>query len=203
MRHHASGHVQRQLHLRPVRQLAHGRSQRRDVPPVDQLRGGDDGEEIRHSVDQGELRGSGGTAKSLRHIAQYFNDEELMARVEQVISEEMTEVLETQFEVRQRCEGKTAMLFVGGSRAHHYQTLFAEMGMKTVAAGYEFGHRDDYEGRGVLPTVKVDADSRNIEELHVDADETRYRPRKGPGELVQLEAAGMERSEEHTSELQS
>ena len=136
--------------------------------------------------------GAEGTAKSLRHIAQYFNDDELTARVEQVISEEMTEVLKTQFEVRERCQGKTAMLFVGGSRAHHYQTLFAEMGMKTVAAGYEFGHRDDYEGRRVLPTVKVDADSRNIEELHVDADETRYRPRKGPGELVQLEAAGME-----------
>jgi nitrogenase molybdenum-iron protein alpha chain len=101
----------------------------------------------------------------------------------------MTEVLKTQFEVRSRCEGKTAMLFVGGSRAHHYQTLFAEMGMKTVAAGYEFAHRDDYEGRRVLPTVKVDADSRNIEELHVVPDETRYQPRKGPDELVQLEAA--------------
>jgi nitrogenase molybdenum-iron protein alpha chain len=136
--------------------------------------------------------GAEGTAKSLRHIAQYFNDADLLARVEQVISEEMTAVLETQFEVRQRCEGKTAMLFVGGSRAHHYQTLFSEMGMKTVAAGYEFGHRDDYEGRGVLPSVKVDADSRNIEELHVEADETRYRPRKGPDELVQLEGAGME-----------
>jgi nitrogenase molybdenum-iron protein alpha chain len=136
--------------------------------------------------------GAEGTAKSLRHIAQYFNDAELTERVEKVISEEMTAVLETQFEVRSRCEGKTAMLFVGGSRAHHYQTLFAEMGMKTVAAGYEFAHRDDYEGRRVLPTVKVDADSRNIEELQVVPDETRYRPRRSPEDLVQLEAAGME-----------
>ena len=136
--------------------------------------------------------GAEGTAKSLRHIARYFNDAELTERVEKVISEEMTEVLKTQFEVRSRCEGKTAMLFVGGSRAHHYQTLFAEMGMKTVAAGYEFAHRDDYEGRRVLPTVKVDADSRNIEELEVVADETRYQARKGPEELVQLQAAGLE-----------
>jgi nitrogenase molybdenum-iron protein alpha chain len=104
----------------------------------------------------------------------------------------MTAVLETQFEVRKRCEGKTAMLFVGGSRAHHYQTLFAEMGMKTVAACYEFAHRDDYEGRRVLPSVKVDADSRNIEELHVVPDETRYAPRRGPDELVQLQAAGVD-----------
>ena len=71
-------------------------------------------------------------------------------------------------EVKARCQGKTAMLFVGGSRAHHYQVLFSEIGMKTVAAGYEFGHRDDYEGRKVLPTIKVDADSKNIEELDVD-----------------------------------
>ena len=136
--------------------------------------------------------GAEGTAKSLRHIAQYFNDAELTERVEKVISDEMTAVLETQFEVRKRCEGKTAMLFVGGSRAHHYQTLFAEMGMKTVAAGYEFAHRDDYEGRRVLPSVKVDADSRNIEELHVVPDETRYAPRRGPDELVQLQAAGVD-----------
>ena len=53
--------------------------------------------------------------------------------------------------VKSRCQGKTAMLFVGGSRAHHYQELFSEIGMKTIAAGYEFGHRDDYEGRNVLP----------------------------------------------------
>jgi nitrogenase molybdenum-iron protein alpha chain len=135
--------------------------------------------------------GAEGTAKSLRHIAQYFNDAELTERVEKVVSDEMTDVLKTQFDVRSRCEGKTAMLFVGGSRAHHYQTLFAEMGMKTVAAGYEFAHRDDYEGRRVLPTVKVDADSRNIEQLEVLPDETRYQPRKGPAELVQLEAAGI------------
>jgi nitrogenase molybdenum-iron protein alpha chain len=136
--------------------------------------------------------GAEGTAKSLRHIAQYFNDAELTERVEKVISEDMTEVLKTQFEVRKRCEGKTAMLFVGGSRAHHYQLLFREMGMKTVAAGYEFAHRDDYEGRSVLPTIKVDADSRNIEQLEIVADETRYQPRKHPGELVQLQAAGMD-----------
>jgi len=136
--------------------------------------------------------GAEGTAKSLRHIARYFNDAELTERVEGVISEEMTEVLKTQFDVRKRCEGKTAMLFVGGSRAHHYQTLFAEMGMKTVAAGYEFAHRDDYEGRRVLPAIKVDADSRNIEELEVVPDPARYAPRKGPDELVQLAADGLE-----------
>jgi len=134
--------------------------------------------------------GAGSAAKSLRKIAKYFDDPELIATVEKVIAEEMVEVEKVQPEVRQRCEGKLAMLFVGGSRAHHYQDLFAEMGMKTISAGYEFAHRDDYEGRRVLPDIKVDADSRNIEELHIDPDPDRYRPRKSAEQIEELAAKG-------------
>jgi len=133
-----------------------------------------------------------GTAKSLRKIAEYFGDGTLTDRVEKVIEEEMAAVGKVQEEVRVRCQGKTAMLFVGGSRAHHYQDLFTEIGMKTVAAGYEFAHRDDYEGRRVLPTIKVDADSRNIEELHVDPDPERFRPRAGEPEVRRLESDGFQ-----------
>ncbi|GLI33686.1 nitrogenase molybdenum-iron protein alpha chain [Desulforhabdus amnigena] len=134
--------------------------------------------------------GSEATAKSLRKIAQYFQDQELIDRVEEVIAEEMPEILKVRGEVRPRCEGKTAMLFVGGSRAHHYQELFKEIGMKTISAGYEFAHRDDYEGREVIPTIKVDADSRNIEELEITQDPDRYRPRKSSEELERLKAEG-------------
>lgn len=122
--------------------------------------------------------GAAATAKSLRKIAEYFNDPQLTTRVENVITEEWPKVIAAQEKYRPRLEGKKAVLFVGGSRAHHYQELFTEMGMETVAAGYEFAHRDDYEGRAVLPTIKVDADSRNIEELHVDKDPQKFRPRE-------------------------
>lgn len=135
--------------------------------------------------------GANGTAKSLRKIAQYFEDKELIDRVEHVIKDEMAKVDAVRLDVRSRCEGKRAMLFVGGSRAHHYQDLFSDIGMETVAAGYEFAHRDDYEGRRVLPTIKVDADSRNIEELHVDPDPERYRLRQSPEDRKRMEAAGM------------
>ncbi len=135
--------------------------------------------------------GAGGTAKSLRKVAQYFEDQTLIDRVEEVIEEEMARVEVVRKDVRSRCEGKRAMLFVGGSRAHHYQDLFREIGMETIAAGYEFAHRDDYEGRRVLPTIKVDADSRNIEELHVEADPERYRPRLSDEDRSRREAAGM------------
>jgi nitrogenase molybdenum-iron protein alpha chain len=134
--------------------------------------------------------GAESSAKSLRKIAKYFEDDELTETVEKVIAREMPEVLKVREEVRSRCEGKLAMLFVGGSRAHHYQELFREIGMKTIAAGYEFAHRDDYEGRKVLPNVKVDADSRNIEELEVSRDPERYRPRKSAEEMERLAQEG-------------
>ncbi len=135
--------------------------------------------------------GAESTAKSLRKIAQYFENEELTQRVEAVIAQELAEVKKVQDEIKPRCQGKKAMLFVGGSRAHHYQDLFNEIGMMTIAAGYEFAHRDDYEGRRVLPSIKIDADSRNIEELEVDADPSRYSPRKTSEELQRLERQGL------------
>jgi nitrogenase molybdenum-iron protein alpha chain len=134
--------------------------------------------------------GADSTAKSLRKIAAYFEDPDLAAKVEEIIAAELAEVKKVQDDVRARCEGKLAMLFVGGSRAHHYQDLFREIGMKTVAAGYEFAHRDDYEGRRVMPTLKVDADSRNIEQLEIEADPLLYRPRKSETELQALQEKG-------------
>jgi len=139
--------------------------------------------------------GAEATAKSLRKIAGYFDDPELTEKVEAVIIREMPAVEAERAKARARCEGKTAMLFVGGSRAHHYQELFREIGMETIAAGYEFAHRDDYEGRRVLPNLKVDADSRNIEELHIEPDPNRYQPRLGEADLARLEQAGIKLAE--------
>jgi nitrogenase molybdenum-iron protein alpha chain len=136
--------------------------------------------------------GAHSTAKSLRKIGQYFGDKELIDRIEAVIAEEMPAVEAAIAEVRPRTEGKTAMLFVGGSRAHHYQDLFAEMGMKTVAAGYEFAHRDDYEGRQVIPGLKVDADSRNIEEIEVSQHPTEFHARKTEDEKQALTDSGFQ-----------
>ena len=134
--------------------------------------------------------GAEATAKSLRKIANYFEDPELTERVEAVIAREMPALVKVREEVRARCQGKLAMLFVGGSRAHHYQELFREIGMTTISAGYEFAHRDDYEGRKVLPNIKVDADSRNIEELEVHPDPEKYRPRKSADDLERLQSRG-------------
>jgi nitrogenase molybdenum-iron protein alpha chain len=136
--------------------------------------------------------GAEASAKSLIKIAKYFGNSDLVARTEKFCEDEMAKVDKVRNIIRERCKNKTAMIFVGGSRAHHYQELFRELGMKTVAAGYEFAHRDDYEGRKVLPSIKVDADSRNIEEIKVEADPVLYKPRKSKEELEALTAQGIQ-----------
>jgi nitrogenase molybdenum-iron protein alpha chain len=136
--------------------------------------------------------GAEASAKSLRKIAQYFGDKKLIDKVEKVIAKEMPAVKAVIEDIRPRTEGKRVMMYVGGSRAHHYQELFGELGMEVMSAGYEFAHRDDYEGRKVLPSIKVDADSRNIEELEVEPDEKRFKPRKSEEELKALEESGLE-----------
>lgn len=119
--------------------------------------------------------GAESTAKSLRKMADYFGDAGLKAKVEEIIERELAKVNAVKESIVPKVTGKLAMMFVGGSRAHHYQDLFNELGIRTVSAGYEFAHRDDYEGRKVMPTIKIDADSRNIEELTVTKDENLFR----------------------------
>jgi nitrogenase molybdenum-iron protein alpha chain len=119
--------------------------------------------------------GFGATCKTLRDIARYFNDPELTARVEEVIADELAEIHDEIEYYKGQLTGKTAGIFSGGSRSHHYQVLLEELGMHTVIAGYEFAHRDDYEGREVIPLIKEDADSKNIESITVTPDEAFFR----------------------------
>jgi nitrogenase molybdenum-iron protein alpha chain len=130
------------------------------------------------------------TSKSLRKIGEFFDDAKLSARIENVIAEEEAAAEAEIAPLRERLQGKTAMLFTGGSRAHHYQALFKDLGMKTVVAGEEFAHRDDYEGRKVIPTIKIDADSRNITELKAERDPERYHPPKSEEEIARLKQEG-------------
>lgn len=115
------------------------------------------------------------TCQSLREMAQCFGDESLIQRTEEVIARELAIVTPVIEHYRKVLQGKTAFGFVGGSRSHHYQYLLRDLGMEMIAAGYEFAHRDDYEGRKVIPTIKSDADSKNIPELHMEPDKELYQ----------------------------
>lgn len=127
-----------------------------------------------------------GTTDSLRNMALYFGDEELIRKTEEVIARETARLAPVMEQYKKICEGKTAFCFVGGSRGHHYQGLFAELGVETVLAGYEFAHRDDYEGREVIPDIKLDADTKNIPELHVQRDEEKFRLKISPEKFEEL-----------------
>jgi nitrogenase molybdenum-iron protein alpha chain len=130
--------------------------------------------------------GVGATCKSLREIAKYFDDPDLTKRVEEVIAEETKAVSEDIEYYKSRLEGKTAGIFSGGSRSHHYQVLLEDLGMKTVIAGYEFAHRDDYEGREIIPQIKEDADNKNIESITVTADAKLYREKYTKDQIAAL-----------------
>lgn len=130
--------------------------------------------------------GVGNTIESLRNMALYFGDEELTARTEVVIARELARIRPAMEQYKKIAEGKTAFCFVGGSRGHHYQGLFAELGIETVLAGYEFAHRDDYEGRKVMPFIKTDADSKNIPELEVEQDKELFRLKISPQKYEEL-----------------
>jgi len=114
------------------------------------------------------------TMNSLREIAQCFGDETLIRKTEEVIAREEARIMPVIEQYRKICQGKTAFAFVGGSRSHHYMHLLRDLSMEIVVAGYEFAHRDDYEGRDVIPTIKTDADSKNIPELHLQPDEEKF-----------------------------
>ncbi|MDR3115734.1 MAG: nitrogenase component I subunit alpha [Treponema sp.] len=126
------------------------------------------------------------TLVSLREIAAYFGNEDLIRRTEEVIADELAQITEARDYYREKLQGKTAALYVGGSRAHHYQYLLADFGVTTVLAGHEFAHRDDYEGRKVIPTIKEDADNKNIEHLVVKKDEAAYHSYLTPERYAEL-----------------
>jgi nitrogenase molybdenum-iron protein alpha chain len=120
------------------------------------------------------------TIRSLQDIAKYFGDEALIERTEKIIKEELAEITDDMEKYKKILDKKRAILYVGGSRAHHYQGLLKSLGIMTVMAGYEFAHRDDYEGREVIPLIKNDADSKNIQEINVQQEPEKFHMRLSP-----------------------
>ncbi|MGL4791847.1 MAG: nitrogenase component 1, partial [Anaerotignaceae bacterium] len=136
--------------------------------------------------------GVGSTCKTLRMIAQYFGDPELIKRTEEVIAEELEAISDDMEYYKSMLKGKTAGIFSGGSRSHHYQLLLEDFGIETIISGYEFAHRDDYEGRHIISEIKPDADSKNIEEIKVSKDPELFKERYTAEQIEELKAKGVE-----------
>jgi len=108
--------------------------------------------------------------KALRDMAKFFDNQELTNRTEEVIAQEMTWVGPIIEEYRKRLAGKRVMLLVGGSRAHHFKNMFEKLGMEVIVAGYEFAHRDDYEGRAIIPEIVHTGRSKILEDVIYERD---------------------------------
>jgi nitrogenase molybdenum-iron protein alpha chain len=116
------------------------------------------------------------TIDTLRDMAAFFDDPELTRKTEEVIAEEMAKIEPVIEMYRERLAGKRAMLLVGGSRAHHIRNMFETLGMDVVVAGYEFAHRDDYEGRRCLSDIVHTGRSKILEDIHYERDPNVVSP---------------------------
>jgi len=114
--------------------------------------------------------------KTLRDMAAFFDDAELTDKTEAVIAAEMSRVGPSIETYRKRLAGKRVMLLVGGSRTHHLKNMFETLGMEVVVAGYEFAHRDDYEGRRVIPELPHASRSKLLEDIHYERDASVCSP---------------------------
>ncbi len=112
----------------------------------------------------------------MRDMAAFFDDPDLTKKTEEVIAEEMARVQPEIDMYRKRLQGKRVMLLLGGSRAHHFRNMFETLGMDVVVAGYEFAHRDDYEGRKVLSSIVHTARSKILEDIHYQRDPSVVSP---------------------------
>ncbi|WP_156940127.1 nitrogenase molybdenum-iron protein alpha chain [Caldanaerobius polysaccharolyticus] len=108
--------------------------------------------------------------QSLRDIANFFDDPGLKRRTEEVIARELERIIPIIDYYRERLQGKRVMLLVGGSRTHHFKNMFERLGMEVVVAGYEFAHRDDYEGRKIIPEIVHTGRSKILEDIHYERD---------------------------------
>jgi nitrogenase molybdenum-iron protein alpha chain len=108
--------------------------------------------------------------KSLRDMAKFFDDPELTGRTEEVIAQEMVRITPIIEGYKKRLAGKRVMLLVGGSRAHHFKNMFETLGMEVVVAGYEFAHRDDYEGRMIIPEIVHTGRAKILEDIRYERD---------------------------------
>ena len=125
------------------------------------------------------------TIKSLRKMAKYFDDPEITKKTEEIIKDEMEKIQPGLEYYKKKLQGKTAFIYAGGSRAHHYVNLFEDIGMSVVMAGYQFAHRDDYEGRQILSTMKKKATSSILEDLHFEK-EAGVEPPITPERMAEL-----------------
>jgi nitrogenase molybdenum-cofactor synthesis protein NifE len=115
------------------------------------------------------------TINSLRDVADFFDDEEMTERTEEIIKSGLNDVEHKIKEYKERLTGKTVALYVGGNKAWSLVRAFEELGMDVIMSGTKNGMKEDYER--IKDTVKdgtVIVDDANSNELALLLK--KYRP---------------------------
>lgn len=111
--------------------------------------------------------GAENTAESLRKIARFYGDEEIMRRTEALIEREMKEIRPVIQKYRKRLTGRRAAIYVGGAfKAVAIIRQLQELGMKVVFTGTQTGKQEEYERiRDMVNEGTIIIDDANPAEL--------------------------------------
>ncbi len=119
--------------------------------------------------------GAENTAESLRKIARFYGDEEIVRRTEALIEREMERVRPVIAKYRARLAGKRAAIYVGGAfKALAIIRQLQELGMEVMFTGTQTGKPEDYEQIGNIVSegtiVIDDANPAEIEKFLLEKD---------------------------------
>lgn len=86
------------------------------------------------------------TVNSLRQIARFFGDEDMMAKTEEIIDREMQKVMPMLHSYKGLFLGKKAAVYVGGGfKAISLIKQFRELGIEVVMVGTQTGRPEEYD----------------------------------------------------------
>jgi nitrogenase molybdenum-cofactor synthesis protein NifE len=106
------------------------------------------------------------TSKSLRSIAEFFNDPVMMEATENLIELETSRIKDAITPYRQLLTGKKVAVYVGGNKAWSLIRAFEELGMEVLMTGTQNGLPEDYQR--IKETVRdgtLIVDDANVMEL--------------------------------------
>lgn len=111
--------------------------------------------------------GAENTAESLRKIAAFYGDEEIVRRTEALIERETDRIRPEIRKYREKLTGKRAAIYVGGAfKAAAIVRQLRELGMEIVLTGTQTGKKEEYEAlSGMLNEGTVIIDDANPAEL--------------------------------------
>ncbi|MFA4826111.1 MAG: nitrogenase iron-molybdenum cofactor biosynthesis protein NifE [Methanoregula sp.] len=95
--------------------------------------------------------GAANTAESLRKIAQFYGDPEMIRRTEALIEREQARIQPVLRNYRKKLAGKRAAIYVGGAfKAVAIIRQLKELGMEIVLTGTQTGKKEEYDNLSTL-----------------------------------------------------